>query len=187
MIRALIPLVDGCEEMEVVILADVLRRAGWTVTLAGLNGMEPVTASRGVRLLPDEQWEMLDLLSYDVILLPGGMGGTKNLCAHEGVQETLRIFDIGEKWIAAICAAPLALYRAGVLDGRAFTCYPGVEEQTGRSDRLDVPVVVDGHVVTSQGPGTAIALAIELIRQIDSPATADSVASGLLYEHGEPA
>lgn len=181
MIRALIPIADGCEEMEVVIVADTLRRAGWNVVLAGLNGTAPVTASRKVKLIPDARWEELDLLSFDLLVLPGGAGGTKALCEHDGVQETLRIFDIEEKWIGAICAAPLALHRAGILTGRAFTCYPGIEKEMHRPDRSDDAVVVDRNLITSQGPGTAFAFALKLIELLENPAASEKVCSGLLY------
>ena len=181
MIRALIPIADGCEEMEVVIVADTLRRAGWNVVLAGLNGIAPVTASRKVKIIPDARWEELDLLSFDLLVLPGGAGGTKALCEHDGVQETIRIFDIEEKWIAAICAGPLALHKAGVLKGRVFTCFPGVEKEMHRSDRSDDAVVVDRNFVTSQGPGTAFAFALKLIELLDNPAAAEKVRSGLIY------
>jgi protein deglycase len=181
MIRALIPIADGCEEMEAVIIADTLRRAGWDVVLAGLNGTAPITASRKIKIIPDARWEELDLLSFDLLVLPGGAGGTKALCNHDGVQETLRIFDIEEKWIAAICAAPLALNKAGVLKGRAFTCFPGVEKEMHRTDRSDDAVVVDRNLVTSQGPGTAFAFALKLIELLDNPAAAEKVRSGLIY------
>jgi 4-methyl-5(b-hydroxyethyl)-thiazole monophosphate biosynthesis len=181
MIRALIPIAEGCEEMEVVIVADILRRAGWNVVLAGLNGTHPVTASRKIKIIPDARWEELDLLSFDLLILPGGAGGTKMLCEHDGVQETIRIFDIEEKWIAAICAGPLALHKAGVLKGRSFTCYPGVEKGMHRADRSDEAVVVDRNLVTSQGPGTAFAFALKLIELRDSPAAAEKVRTGLIY------
>lgn len=181
MIRALIPVADGCEEMEVVITADTLRRAGWNVVLAGLHGTAPVTASRNIRLIPDARWEELDLLSFDLLVLPGGAGGTKALCAHDGVQETIRIFDIEEKWIGAICAGPLALHTAGILKGRAFTCFPGVETEMPRSDRSDEAVVIDRNLITSQGPGTGFAFALKLIELLDSPAAAEKVRSGLIF------
>jgi len=181
MVHALIPIADGCEEMEVVIVADTLRRAGWNVVLAGLHGTTPVTASRKVKIIPDARWEELDLLSFDILILPGGAGGTQALCAHDGVQETLRIFDIEEKWIGAICAGPLALHKAGVLQGRAFTCHPGVEKEMHRPDRSDEPVVADRNLVTSQGPGTAFAFSLKLIELLDSPAVAEKVRNGLIY------
>lgn len=181
MIRALIPIADGCEEMEAVIVADTLRRAGWEVVLAGLHGTAPVTASRKVKLIPDTRWEDLDLLSFDLLVLPGGAGGTRTLCEHDGVQETLRIFDIEEKWIGAICAAPLALHKAGILAGRKFTCYPGVEQEMHRPDRAHEAVVTDRNLITSQGPGTAFDFALKLIEQIENPAIAEKVRSGLIY------
>ncbi len=181
MTRALIPVADGSEEMEAVILVDVFRRAGWEVVLAGIQGGGPITASRGVKLTPDARWETLDLLSFNLLALPGGAGGTQALCKSDGVQEALRIFNIEEIWIGAICAAPLALHRAGVLKNRAFTCYPGTEKEMSRNDRSDDPVVVDGHIVTSQGPGTAIAFALKLIELIDGAEASENVASGLIY------
>jgi len=181
MTRTLIPIANGSEEMETVIIADVLRRAGWEVVLAGIDGPGPITASRGVKLIPDEQWERLDLSTFDMLVLPGGLDGTHALCANDGVQEVLRIFDIEELWIGAICAAPLALHKAGILKKRAFTCYPGIEEKMKRADRSDDPVVVDGHIVTSQGPGTAIAFALKLIELVDGANAAEQVASGMIY------
>ena len=179
--RVLIPVANGSEEMETVILADVLRRAEWEVVLAGTQGDGPITASRGVRLIPDEQWEKLDLSTFDMLVLPGGLGGTEALCNNDGVQEALRIFDIEELWIGAVCAAPLALHKAGVLKNRAFTCYPGTEKKMKRTDRSDEPIVVAGHIVTSQGPGTAIAFALKLIELVDGANAAEQVASGMIY------
>ncbi len=181
MARVLVPIADGSEEMETVILVDVFRRADWEVVLASIQGEGSVTAAHGVRLLPDTCWETLDLLSFDLLALPGGIGGTQALCKNDGVQEALRIFDIEEMWIAALCAAPLALHKAGVLENRAFTCYPGTEKEMGRTDRSDEPVVVDGHIVTSQGPGTAIAFALKLIELIDGAEASEQVASGMIY------
>jgi len=181
MTRVLIPVASGSEEMETVILVDVLRRGGWDVVLAGVEGSGPVTASRGVQLIPDEQWEKLDLSSFDMIVLPGGVGGTEAFCRNDGLQEALRIFNIEELWIGAICAAPLALHKAGILKNRAFTCYPGIEEKMKRPDRSDEPVVVDGHIVTSQGPGTAIPFALKLIELVDGANASEQVASGMIY------
>ena len=181
MTRVLIPVANGSEEMETVILVDVFRRAGWEVVLAGIQGDGPITASRGVKLIPDAQWEKLDLSTFDMLVLPGGLDGTNALCSNDGVQEALRIFNIEELWVGAICAAPLALHKAGVLKKRAFTCYPGTEEKMKRTDRSDEPVVVDGHIVTSQGPGTAIPFALKLIELIDGIAAADKVANEMIY------
>lgn len=179
--RALIPFANGSEEIETVTLVDVFRRAGWDVVLAGIQGGGPVTASRNVQLVPDEQWEKLDLSTFELIALPGGIGGTKALCENDGVQEALRIFDIEGLWIGAVCAAPLALHTAGVLKKRAFTCYPGIEKEMKRTDRSDDPIVVDGNIVTSQGPGTSMAFALKLVELIDGPAAAQKIADGMIF------
>lgn len=178
--NVLIPLAEGCEEMEAVIVADVLRRAGWEVTLAGLTE-GPITASRGVGLMPDRHWDDIDPDLFEMIVLPGGLGGTRALCAHSGVQQTLRTFDAGGKWIAAVCAAPLALHEAGILRDRRFTCYPGIEYEMDVSvQRLNDSVVVDGMLITSQGPGTAFEFALKLIETGDGPVAAETVRKGLL-------
>lgn len=184
MTRALIPFANGSEEMETIILVDVLRRAGWEVVLADIQGNKETLCSRNVRIVPDAKWESLDLLSFDLIVLPGGMGGAKAFCNHSGVQETLRIFNIEELWIAAVCAAPIALHEAGVLENRKFTCYPGdaTLNIVGRENRSNEPVVVDGHVVTSQGPGTTMSLALKLIELIDGKDKADKIASKMIFK-----
>lgn len=181
MTRVLIPIANGSEEMEAVILVDVLRRAGWEVVLAGIQGDGPVTASRGVRLIPDDRWEHLDLSTFDMLVLPGGLDGTEALCENDGVQEALRIFNIEELWIGAVCAAPLALHKAGVLKNRAFTCYPGIEQKMKREDRSDEPTVIDGHIITSQGPGTAITFALKLIELVDGAKESEKLASEMIY------
>jgi len=178
--KVLIPLADGCEEMEAVILTDVLRRAGWEVVTAGLSG-ENVTASRGVKLVPDQAWEDINPNDFDMLLLPGGMDGTYALCEHDGVQNALRNFDANGKWIGAICAAPLALCKAGVLTNRAYTCYPGIEKEIGEDfQRWEDRVVVDGNLITSQGPGTAFEFALKIIEVGETRGAADRVRKGLL-------
>lgn len=180
--KALIPLANGCEEMEAVILIDILRRADWTVTAAGLtDGI--IDASRGVRLVPDTTWDAIDPADYDLLLLPGGMDGTLALCEHDGVQQALRTFHSAGKWMGAICAAPLALQTAGILNGRPFTCYPGIEQQMPPSVAAgwrDEAVVVDGRLITSQGPGTAFDFSLKVIAECSGASTADAVRKGLL-------
>ena len=120
MTRALIPLAEGCEEMEAVIVIDTLRRAGWEVIAAGF-GEGPVRCSRGVCLVPDRAWQDVDAMDFDVLVLPGGGPGTERLRQDPGVLEAvLRMNDAG-RTVAAICAAPLVLKDAGILSGRSVT------------------------------------------------------------------
>jgi 4-methyl-5(b-hydroxyethyl)-thiazole monophosphate biosynthesis len=178
--KALIPIANGSEEIEAVIIVDTLRRAKWDVTVAGLTA-GILTASRGVRLVPDTIWDQINPDDYDVLLLPGGFGGTESFMKHAGVQQALRDFNTERKWIGAICAAALALNEAGVLEGRRFTCYPGVEEKLpSHIQPVNEIVVVDGHLITSQGPGTAFEFALKVIAECSSPNTAASVRAGLL-------
>jgi 4-methyl-5(b-hydroxyethyl)-thiazole monophosphate biosynthesis len=178
--KALVPIADGCEEMEAVIIIDTLRRAEWDVTAAGLTA-GTIEASRGVKLVSDTTWDRIHPDDYDVLLLPGGFGGTVALSEHAGVQQALRDFNEKKKWVGSICAAALALHAAGILEGKRFTCYPGVEEKLPSNVQpVNEIVVVDGHLITSRGPGTAFEFALKVIAECSSPNLAASVRAGLL-------
>jgi protein deglycase len=180
MTTALVPFAPGFEEMEGVIIVDVCRRAGWTVDTVGLApGL--VTASRGVRLQPDKDWARIDPLAYDVLILPGGAGGVDALSGDSRVLEAIRTFDRKGKWIGAICAAALALQAAGILKPpRAVTCHPAVAQKLTAVPRQSARTVVDGHLVTSQGPGTAFEFSLTLVRLIDGPEAADKLSRSMV-------
>jgi 4-methyl-5(b-hydroxyethyl)-thiazole monophosphate biosynthesis len=178
--KVLIPMANGCEEMEAVIIIDTLRRAEWDVTTAGLTA-GTIEASRGVKLVPDTTWDQINPDDFDMLLLPGGFGGTEALMTHAGVQQALRDFNEKKKWVGSICAAALALHEAGVLTGKRFTCYPGVEEKLPPNVQpVNEIVVVDGHLITSQGPGTAFEFALKVIAECSSPNLSAEVRAGLL-------
>ncbi len=178
--KALIPIANGCEEMEAVIIIDTLRRAEWDVVAAGLTA-GTIEAANGVKLLPDTTWDQINPADFDVLLLPGGFGGTMALSEHPGVQQALRDFNEKGKWIGSICAAALALHAAGILEGKRFTCYPGVEEKLPANVQpVNEAVVVDGHLITSRGPGTAFEFALKVIAECSSPNAANIVRQGLL-------
>ena len=175
----LIPLAHGVEEMEAVIMIDVLRRAEWQVMVAGVDeGI--IKASRGVRLMPDKLWADLAPDDFDILALPGGAGGTDRLSQHQPLLELIRRFDRAGKWIGAICAAPLVLQAAGILTGRQVTCNPGVASKLTATPRRTERVVVDGRLVTSQGPGTAFEFALTLIRLVDGEAKARTLAESMV-------
>lgn len=178
--KVVVPIASGYEEMEAVIIVDVLRRAGWQVTVAALEE-EPVVASRGVKLSADCRWDDLVLADQDGLILPGGLGGTERLCSHVGVQAALRDFVERDRWVGSICAAALALHTAGVLEGRVFTCYPGVEKSLPTDVQpIDERVVVDGKLITSQGPGTAFDFALAWIEACESLEKAAAIRAELL-------
>lgn len=175
----LVPLANGVEEMEAVIVIDVLRRAQWTVTAAGLDeGV--IVASRGVRLVPDKPWSEIEPDAFDILMIPGGAGGTARLKADVRVLDVVRAFDRAGKPIGAVCAGPLVLQAAGILAGRRVTCSPAVTERLTVTPRLTDRVVVDGHLITSQGPGTSFEFALAMVRLVDGDAKADALAKGMV-------
>jgi 4-methyl-5(b-hydroxyethyl)-thiazole monophosphate biosynthesis len=176
--NVLIPLANGVEEMEAVIMIDVLRRAQWKVVTAGIDD-GVVTASRGVRLVPDQPWANLDPSEFDVLMIPGGGPGVERLLKEPRFLETIREFSRAGKWIGAICAAPLTLQAAGILQGKRVTCHPAVAASLTATPRLDDRVVVDGHLVTSQGPGTSMEFALTLVRLVDGTEKARSLAQSM--------
>lgn len=164
MARTLVPLAQGCEELEAVTVIDLLRRAGVDVVTAGLDA-RPVRCSRGVVILPDQELDQALLSDYDMIVLPGGLPGADHLNADARIRDVLLKMANSDKFTAAICAAPKVLADAGLLKGRRATGFPGVLENMALGDtRLETsPVVTDGKVVTSRGPGTAMDFALHLI------------------------
>ena len=163
MCRVLVPLAEGCEEIEAVTVIDLLRRAGATVVATGLAA-GPVVCSRGVRLLPDVLLEDVLAESFDMMVLPGGMPGAEYLRNDARIIDLLQRMASNGKFVAAICAAPLVMHAAGLLQGRRATSFPGVLDRLpGTHVYLDTEVVVDGNIVTSRGPGTAIEFALTLV------------------------
>ena len=173
MSKILVPLAEGVEEMEAVIVIDTLRRAGFEVVTAGLKA-GPLTASRGVRLIPDTTLDEVDVCSFDALVLPGGKG-VALLKEDARVLEAVRTLHASGRWVCAVCAAPLVLQAAGILAGRKVTCFPGVAGQLTATDRCAERVVVDGRLITSQGAGTSLEFALEIVRQLGGEALARRV------------
>ena len=180
--RVLVPLAEGFEEMEGVILVDVLRRARIEVVTAAMGTAREVPASRGVTVAADTTWAAIDPARFDLIAIPGGMGGTRRLQQDARLLRALRDFQASGKALAAICAGPLVLQSAGLLKGRTVTCHPGVADELTDARRLDDRVVEDGNLITSQGPGTSFAFALAIVRRLAGEAVANQVADGLILQ-----
>ncbi len=177
---AVVWLADGVEEIEAVTVLDVLRRAGIEALGMALGDALEVRASRGVRLLADCPWDAARVASADLLVAPGGMGGMQALRDDVRVTDALRDAVAEGRCVAALCAGPLVLARAGILQGRRATCYPGLEgDLSGAIPQTD-PVVRDGPVITSRGPATAMAFAVELVRALCGAEVAATTARGLL-------
>ncbi len=178
MATVLIPLAHGCEEMEAVTLIDLLRRAGVTVTVAGLE-TGPVTASRGVVLLPDTTLDAVLDQDFDMVVLPGGLGGAQRLEADQRIAALLRRMAEQGRFVAAICAAPRVLAKAGLLKDRVATAYPGILDGQPEIRLSSAAVVRDGTFITSRGPGTALDFALNLIEILCGREQRDTVEAAL--------
>ena len=181
MARVLVPRAPGCEELEAVTIIDLLRRAGIEVVSAGLES-GPVRASRGVILVPDTELETVVGEDFDMIVLPGGLPGADHLDGDPRIRTLLRRMADAGRYTAAICAAPRVLANVGLLDGKSATAYPGHLEKLELSQvRLSSePVVSDGRVITSRGPGTAMDFALALIEALAGREQRDQVEAGLV-------
>jgi 4-methyl-5(b-hydroxyethyl)-thiazole monophosphate biosynthesis len=178
--RVLVPLANGVEELEAVTIIDVLRRGGIEVISASLAETLPVTGSRGVTLLADATWSSLQPDDFDALVLPGGGKGTEHLAADTRILDTIISFHEADKFVASICAATTVLAQTGILKGRRATCYPTCAAELGESYDAAAPVIADGNVITSQGPGTAMLFALVLVQHFADEETAHRVADGLL-------
>lgn len=166
-LKALVPLAQGCEELEAVTITDLLTRAGIKVVTAGLDA-QPVKASRGIVFLPETEMKAVMDEYFDLMVLPGGLPGADYLQRDECVQAKLKAMAAENKLVAAICAAPKALASAGLLDGKTFTSYPGSVDLSTIADMeySNDKVVISGNIVTSRGPGTAMDFALAIIEQL---------------------
>lgn len=160
--KILVPLAEGFEEIEAFAIVDVLRRAGLDVVVAGTPG-NLVLGAHGVRVNTDARLIDVEESKLDSIVLPGGPG-TDNLIRDERLLKMVDSFARKGKLVAAICAAPSILAKLGLLKDRKATIFPGMEKLLDRP-RSD-PVVVDGNIITSQGPGTAIAFSLKIVEHL---------------------
>ncbi|MDT8383388.1 MAG: DJ-1/PfpI family protein [Gammaproteobacteria bacterium] len=181
MASVLVPLAQGCEELEAVTIIDLLRRAGIKVTTAGLDA-QPIHASRGVVLIADTTLDEALKSDYDMVVLPGGLPGADHLDQDARIQALLKKMANSERFTAAICAAPKVLASAGLLDGKRATAYPGTLEklQLSNTDITAETIMIDGKVITSRGPGTAMDFALTLIETLVGAEKRQQVETGLV-------
>jgi len=185
MANVLLPLAPGFEELEAVALIDVMRRGGIGVRLAYLEDElheDLVVGANNITIKADISIENVVVDDFDMMVLPGGWGGTYALAKNARVQELLREFK-AKKIVGAMCAAPYALKKAGVL-GQRYTAYPAAVEEIDHPGYVaDEKVVEDDNVITSQGPGTAVCFGLAIVRRLVGKETAEQIKEGMLLSY----
>ena len=177
--KVLVPLAQGCEELEAVTIIDILRRASIEVVTAGLD-TQPVTGSNNIVLVPDTDLDTALKDDYDMVVLPGGLPGADHLQNDERIKDILIKMANSEKFTAAICAAPKVLANAGILNGKKATSYPGFLESANNTEISNDAVVIDGKIITSRGPGTAMDFALTLVESLEGKDKRDDVENKLV-------
>lgn len=179
-VKVLVPLAQSCEELEAVTITDLLTRAGIEVVTAGLDE-KIVIASRGIKLVPDKILDDVLEEEFDMIVLPGGLPGADYLNNDPRIQSLVKKMAAEDKYTAAICAAPRVLATAGLLDGKTVTSFPGALDNfpVKNMNYVDDAVVLDGKIITSRGPGTAMDFALMLIELLMNKEKRDEVEASL--------
>lgn len=176
-----IHLATGFEEVEALTAADLLRRVGVETALVSVTGEKTVQGAHGIKIEADMIFEDANYSGCELIVLPGGMPGTKNLAAHRGLCNKIKEFNDNDRLIAAICAAPMVLGGLGLLEGRNATIYPGMEEFLNGANHTAGKVVTDKNIITSMGPGTAMDFGLALVERLCGPQAAENLRKDLIF------
>lgn len=177
--KVVVFLAEGFEEIEAITIIDILRRAEVSVTTVSVAKDKLVKGAHNISVEADKLFDNVNFADYNMLVLPGGMPGAKNLNEHEGVKSQLKEFA-ENKFIGAICAAPMVLGNMGLLKGKRATCYPGFEAELIEATVTNEPVTVDGNIITGKGPAFAISFSLQLIETLVGKAARDEVSNGLL-------
>ncbi len=162
--KIVVVLSAGFEELEAVTVIDLLRRANVSVEVVGLRDTQ-LTGSRGITMICDDMFDYYSCLEYDGVVMVGGMDNAMNLSQDEDVLKLLKEYMNKGKLVAGICATPSIVFTAaGILESRQVTCYPS-DSLTLNIDGeyVDEACVVDGNLITSQSPDTALEFALTII------------------------
>jgi len=177
-------LADGFEEVEALAPVDILRRGGVEVKMVSITGSNLVESSHGVVIKADLLFEdITDFSDADLLMLPGGMPGSKNLNEHDGVRNALKEqFEKGKR-VAAICAAPLVLASVGLLKGKKATIYPGMESYLGEdAEYTGALVQEDGNVTTGAGPAASFPYGYKLLSYFLPAEKVEEIQKGMIYD-----
>ena len=178
--QLLLFLAPGFEEIEAISILDILRRAGINVASVSISGDLRVLGAHSIAVEADCLYPDIDFSQAEMLILPGGMPGTKNLNVHEGLKAAIMDFAHTGKPLAAICAAPMILGQLGLLEGKKATCYPGNEVHLKGATLSEYGVVQDGNIITASGPGVAIEFALRIVSFFLGEEKADEISKALL-------
>ncbi len=182
MAKVLIPVADSVEDIETVTIIDVLRRAGFEVSVASIYEHKQITAARGTKIEADCLLSTCLTEEWDLIALPGGMPGAEHLSNHAPLIARLKEQAASDKFYAALCASPaVVLARHGLLSGKQATCYPSMQNKLPETSHAAETTVVDGNCITSQGPATAMEFALALVAALSGNELRQQLAKALLY------
>lgn len=173
-------LANGFEEIEAIGTIDILRRAKIDVVTVSITDNNVVTGAHNIPITADTTFKVSDFTDFEMLILPGGMPGAKNLNEHEDLKKLITDFNSKGKLIAAICAAPMVLGGLGLLDGKRATSYPGFEPELVGAITTGESVVVDGNIITGKGPGLVFDFALRLVEQLLGIQYRREVQEGLL-------
>ncbi len=179
MSKVVVLFAEGFEEVEAMAVVDILRRADIETVIAGLHDGY-IESARKVKVVPDTVIDKLNADDFDMLVLPGGQPGSDNLNRDGRVKALIKSFAEKGKLTAAICAAPYVLGGAGVLEGKKATAYPSYKERLTGAVYTDRPVVWDGNVLTSKGPGTALCFGLALVERLSGREKAMKIKEAML-------
>ena len=171
----------GYEEIEALTVVDILRRAGEEIVMVSVTDERRVTGSHGIEVTMDQTLSEVSFDETDVIVLPGGMPGTKNLEACEALMEQVDAFVKAGRTVAAICAAPSILGHRGHLKGKKACSFPTMESQLEGADVKQEPAVIDGNIITGRGMGAAIPFGLAILEKLQGKEAADAMGKSIVY------
>jgi 4-methyl-5(b-hydroxyethyl)-thiazole monophosphate biosynthesis len=178
----IVHLAEGFEEIEAITITDVLRRAGLNVITVSVTGNYMVKGAHNIAIKADFLFEEVDYTKGKMIILPGGMPGSKNLNDHEGLKAHITEYQKDGKYLGAICAAPIVFGNIGILKGKKAVCYPGYESHLMGAKIDTVPYIVDGKIITGRGVGAALEFSLEIVRILVGEERAIQLRKAMLVE-----
>ena len=180
MAKTFIFLAPGFEETEAITPTNILRRAGIEVSIISIASQKEVTGSHGITVIADSLFEDTDFSKGEILILPGGMPGAKNLNDHAGLKKLILDYNSKGKYISAICAAPMILGEMGLLKEEKAISYPGYEKHLIGAQVTEERAVVSGKFITAKGPGVAIEFALKIVEILKSGSLAKEIASAFI-------